>query len=590
MYSIVSLKSGVAAVSPDILENLRKFLTDAQPGQYQYIHDRDSHTVLLPRSLGSDLCEAGQYIEFSTEIKLSEDDINNLSRNDSFSFSFTHYGPEQQDKPTNQDFALSGGFDDESKFAILADGISNGVAFAQRGAQLSCFAAYRCLEKLHSTMAERQGLALSETDVSKFRSELASTIKAYLHGDREYLLEVFGENSGKHPPNIAKSVWETKFRDHEDRWYGNTLIVSYAAPYGGLIVYAGDGGIIVMKSDERTTEVMRSDESSILQSYISSGVSELHLMGAVIEPDDTTDFLEIITVTDGVDRTYQINNLSLQDEFSQGRSLQTLVEKIANLKQHAPDGLDTDNFSIARIFVPMPNRAHTRLATAEQPRLPPHPESELQGQKGTAPAIPETGGGGQAPSEIKQNGNAGEKDLARTSPAEKEPGIKKKSISLSELLLSTGAALAIGFLAGNLLPPISPPANEATPPREATSEAPVVEPTSMSQMNAGDPDPLDSADGPTAAAAASGGQATTKLGQAPAARALESPPPTTPAAATDLGNQMTGTAATTEPTSGETGGTNRTEDNSSVEKLREEQPPAPPDGKSEGLEPTKKDR
>ena len=51
MYSIVSLKSGVAAVSPDGLEKLRKFLDSAQPGQYKYIYDLDSHAVLLPRTL-----------------------------------------------------------------------------------------------------------------------------------------------------------------------------------------------------------------------------------------------------------------------------------------------------------------------------------------------------------------------------------------------------------------------------------------------------------------------------------------------------------------------------------------------------------
>lgn len=49
-------------------------------------------------------------MRYSGPISLDEDDIKNLGCLNPDNFSFTHYVPDSQDKPTNQDFALSGHF------------------------------------------------------------------------------------------------------------------------------------------------------------------------------------------------------------------------------------------------------------------------------------------------------------------------------------------------------------------------------------------------------------------------------------------------------------------------------------------------
>ena len=322
-------------------------------------------TVLLPGGIEHDVYLPNESIAFPREIYLSDEDLRNLDCSSPDNFSFTHYGPPppKQDKPTNQDFALSGHFRDDtlqpSRFSILADGISNGFGFSQRGAQLSCFAAYECLKELHQEFSGSVR-TLNEGDVERFRNDLAKKINDYLHLDRDHLLTVF-EAEHSEPANIASKVWHKNFKDRPEKWYGNTLLVSFLSPFGGFVVYAGDGGIVLIKGDDVAKEVMRSDPSSAISRFVSMGVSGAKFLGALVGYDEADGFVEIISVTDGLDRTYQLNDLDLMSVFSKGASLNTLRDQICNLDDRVIGEVDFDNYSIARIFLPLSEKPHTRM-------------------------------------------------------------------------------------------------------------------------------------------------------------------------------------------------------------------------------------
>ena len=331
---------------------------------------------LLPGGIEDDTFLHDESIPFSRKIELSAEDIRNLDCSSSSNFSFTYYGPAKQDKPTNQDFALSGHFTDLrreiSRFSILADGISNGFGFSQRGAQLSCLAAYECLKDLHEESSNFQR-KLSEQDVEAFRNTLANKINEYFQDDREHLLRLYDDGHTE-PPNISSKVWQNNFKNKPERWYGNTLLVSYLSPSGGFVVYAGDGGIILIKGQNPPIEkkIMRSDESSAISRFVSTGISGAKFLGGLIEYEANYGFIEIISVTDGLDRTYQLNDLDLSAVFSKGASPRAVIDQIRKLEKRVSGEVDFDNYSIGRVFLSLSPQPHTRMVddSASAPMLP----------------------------------------------------------------------------------------------------------------------------------------------------------------------------------------------------------------------------
>jgi hypothetical protein len=416
LYRIIPCFHGVcASPSEEVTMALRRTLsTKGAPG-----------AVVLPGGIEYDIYIPNESIAFPKEILLSVDDLRNLSCSNPNNFSFTHYGPPppMQDKPTNQDFALSGCFEDDKlqpyRFSVVADGISNGYSFPQRGAQLSCFAAYECLKELYRDLS-KSGRTLSEGDVDHFRQNLATKINEYLQLDRIHLLNVFEiEHSG--PMSISSKVWRDNFRDKPEKWYGNTLLVSFLSPFGGFVVYAGDGGIILIKGGGVVKEVIRSDSSSVIKQFVTNGVSSGSFYGAFVECAEADGFVEFVTVTDGLDRTYQLNNVDLSSFFSKDARLEHLIDQIRNLDSRFGQ-VDVDNFSIARIFLQLSTEPHTRL----------------------------TGSGGAiVPVSLNRNEEVQRVGTTASEDSSVESGGKKKAVRALKLPLTTiflGISICLGLI------------------------------------------------------------------------------------------------------------------------------------------------
>ena len=326
--------------------------------------------ILLPGGIERDILAQDESIIFPGRISLDEDDIKNLDCLNPDNFSFTHYGPDSQDKSTNQDFALSGHFTGRSggiaRFSILADGISNGFAFPQRGAQLSCFAAYHCLKALYEQFAG-QDKSLNEQNIDRFRDDLTEKINQFFKFDREHLLYLFEEDD-REPPHIGPKAWQKYFKEKPEKWYGNTLLISFLSSFGGFLIYAGDGGIIVLKGQKPPKEIMRSSESPAVERFAAMGVTPAAFLGALIGRDPADGFVEIISVTDGIDRTWQTNEMDLARAFSAKASLAGLIDKIAHLQDRIPGGdIDVDNYSIGRVFLPFSAAPHSRMTGGAKP-------------------------------------------------------------------------------------------------------------------------------------------------------------------------------------------------------------------------------
>ena len=325
--------------------------------------------ILLPGGIEYDILVQGESIIFPHLVSLGKNDIQNLDCSNPDNFSFTHYGPKNQDKPTNQDFALSGRFTDQpdriARFSILADGISNGFAFPQRGAQLSCFAAYHCLKALYKRLGATSE-SLSEEDIEKFRDDLTNTINQFFKLDRKHLLYLFKEEH-REPLNIASKVWEKYFKDEAEKWYGNTLLVSFLSPSGSFVIYAGDGGIILLKGQKPPKEIIRSSESSAVDRFVTLGMEPAQFLGAHISCDRSDGFIEIISVTDGIDRTYQMNEMNFSKAFSSEAVLGELVDQIGNLKDRITGEIDVDNYSVGRVFLPLSDTPHNRMTGNAKP-------------------------------------------------------------------------------------------------------------------------------------------------------------------------------------------------------------------------------
>ena len=303
-----------------------------------------SEALLLPGGIECDhIPDAGSLI-LPACIEVDNNDLKNLQCTNPENFSFTHYGPEGQDKTTNQDFALSGRYFDgeeiSARFGIVADGISNGFAFPQRGAQISCFVAYKVLKNFHRRKVI-SGQHINDGDVQDLRKELVEEIALAFHEDHEFLRMNFVG-----PQHISPRVWNEYFRGDPRRWYGNTLIVSYVSCHGALVLYSGDGGILLLKDGKDLKEIQRSEEGAISQ-FIKFDASTSMIRGACIEFED---YAEIITVTDGVDRTFQLNEMPLHDEFKIGRNLPDIIATISDLANSFSGEIDVDNYSISRIF------------------------------------------------------------------------------------------------------------------------------------------------------------------------------------------------------------------------------------------------
>ena len=353
LYRVVPCTNGVCAF---LTKTDLDSLTDAG------IATTTEHTVLLPGGMDNDTLAPIESYLYSSSISLTDDDLNFLSSSEE-SFSFTCYGPESLDKAVNEDFALSGQFLDDknricARFSIIADGISNGFAVPQRGAQISCFATYQCLKRnWHDLWAYRSD-SLGNEDVQDFRDQLTDNIRRLLNDDYRHLVDQMVE-----PPHISEKVWRERFLHHPERWYGNTLIISFLSVCGGFVLFIGDGAVVLIKGDvKKAQDVIRSDDDSQISAYVTTDLTSGMISGAAITTKSDTDYVEIITATDGLDRTFSRAGRRLTDLFCAQNSTGLVIEEILGLDNRYPKHFDADNYSIARVFFESKPSRHERLA------------------------------------------------------------------------------------------------------------------------------------------------------------------------------------------------------------------------------------
>jgi hypothetical protein len=149
----------------------------------------------------------------------------------------TDYGPASQDKPSNEDFALSavlrGETGERFAFAAVADGVSNGSFFAERGARLACLAALRAVHG-ELVLGADPG---AETARESFRRALHAGLLAALEADLARLRELDAAPAGWAADTFAK------YRGETDRWFRTTLLVAVLGARGGFVSVTGDGGV-----------------------------------------------------------------------------------------------------------------------------------------------------------------------------------------------------------------------------------------------------------------------------------------------------------------------------------------------------------
>lgn len=263
----------------------------------------------------------------------------------------TFFGP-PQDKRSNEDFALTAVFRDAREerwtFAVVADGVSTKTFWPARTSRISCLTA---LLEIRKFIRGCQG-EISEEALHKLRQTLAEALRYWLAKDRTVLLE----ESDLHPAGWDENLYRQLGRRSE-YWYNSTLLVACLGPHSGFLLWAGDGGIRIIKTPGQTvcgddTEI-RGEESVPLEStddmtigtFVSLEVTSSHFRAARISFPPLGGQVQVYLASDGVDRTLQrISKPYRELELDSSRRAREQLQQLSNLP-----GCEQDNYSIAWI-------------------------------------------------------------------------------------------------------------------------------------------------------------------------------------------------------------------------------------------------
>ena len=222
-----------------------------------------------------------------------------------------------------------------------------------------------------------------------------SELRHWLDKDRQNLLKLKDIT----PPNWSHDSYQN-FIDRSELWYNSTLLVAALGPSSGFLMWAGDGGIELVKtgkaqnpkskiSKDKVT-VLSSTEDVSIDTFVSLSVSIKDFSLARISYDESLSKVDIYLSSDGVDRTLQKNaeflnyeSLELKDYKSARHQLESL-SKLPNR--------DNDNFSVAQV-----SRILDAEATAETLSFSKRCHSDK-------------------PSELKDSAKATEESLPKDSP------------------------------------------------------------------------------------------------------------------------------------------------------------------------------
>jgi hypothetical protein len=256
----------------------------------------------------------------------------------------TIYGPKNQDKRTNEDFAVSAVLQDENgegwAFAAVADGVSTKTFWAARTSRIACLVAFREIRQ-HIRCAE----PFSTEAMESLRQSLCASLRKALEAERSFLREARAV-----PPGQSKENY-SRYLDRDELWFNSTLLIGCLGETGGLVVWAGDGGICLRKTPQSSSMpsvdnmVLQSREESTINSFVSLNVKSTDFQVARVQYDAFA-AIDLYLSSDGVDRTLQRNpeqdypSLTIES----GVDARAVLEKLAQLPH-----VEQDNFSIAHL-------------------------------------------------------------------------------------------------------------------------------------------------------------------------------------------------------------------------------------------------
>jgi Protein phosphatase 2C len=258
------------------------------------------------------------------------------------------YGPPEpeQEKLSNQDFALSAVITDPSQsewhFAAVADGVSTRTFWPERAARLACLAAYKVTRAFITN-----GEVENQEALGRFRAALCTHLREAFLADREIIAA----------SKLTPCGWDPAiYRDRgksDEYWYNTTLLIGVLGPAWGFLTWAGDGAIRLVKTEGDSEEeriVLETDERLTIDQFASIGVSPTQFRAARISyPTDNSGAVEVYLSSDGLDRTLQMNDgrWAYRDlNLSSGRAAAKQLMDVWRSDKH-----ERDNFSVAKVYI-----------------------------------------------------------------------------------------------------------------------------------------------------------------------------------------------------------------------------------------------
>lgn len=268
----------------------------------------------------------------------------------------TFIGP-PQDKTQNEDFSLTAvirGVDGEPwAFAAVADGVSTKTFWPARAARISALAAFQTVRQ-----AIILGFDGSDIQLEKLRNDIAKNLRRELRRDQEIL-----QRERIHPRGWAPDLY-VNFIGNSEYWYNSTLLLAFLGPQQGFALWAGDGGISILK-DGQQTEALRSTDDLVVGTFVSLQVTSAHFQIARIIYPPHLGEVRVCLASDGVDRTLQRESLTYgkirmpQDP----RQAREFLHKLAQ-----QPGREIDNYSFAWLSGPLPRTFEWKPAPQSLPK------------------------------------------------------------------------------------------------------------------------------------------------------------------------------------------------------------------------------
>lgn len=271
------------------------------------------------------------------------------------------FGPEQQDKDTNQDFALSAELMAADgtiySLAIVADGVSTGTLWPERSARLICFAAYKFVHHWLSVtptpfeekVVQRDGL---------FRTGLVDAMRDALLADRDLLNGL----------NFVSPAWAPaiygRLMDDDRLWYNTTLLMACMGGTRGIYVSVGDGGAVLFRDRGQGSEeitLLRSDASLTIPHAVNLTMSPNDFVMRPINLEGVKS-ATMVLASDGVDRTLQ----RLDGQLDYGvlartpPAPRTAIGFLDRILASEADLVEPDNMSVAMARMPTARRGAIR--------------------------------------------------------------------------------------------------------------------------------------------------------------------------------------------------------------------------------------